>query len=106
MTRVQQEALSGAIGYALARVMDGRALLIVPAPANEQIRGSSPPWAGRNIMQMRNSSIQTQLQTVATAYVQGDGFNLNRAANLFLRGLRALVHRFICGIAISPRIFL
>jgi len=34
--------------------------------------------------------IQTQLQTVANAYVQGDGFNLSRAANQLREDLRAL----------------
>jgi len=40
LTRIQQEALSVSDRLTLlARVMDGRALLIVPAPANE-----TDPW--------------------------------------------------------------
>src|SRR6266480_194790 len=34
--------------------------------------------------------IQTQLQTAANAYVQGDGFNLSRAANQLRENMRAL----------------
>src|SRR4030095_4005638 len=34
--------------------------------------------------------LQSELQTVANSYVQGDGFNLNRAANQLRQNLRAL----------------
>ncbi|HAF03560.1 MAG TPA: hypothetical protein DCG89_07160, partial [Spartobacteria bacterium] len=34
--------------------------------------------------------IQIQLQTLATAYVQGDGFNFSRASNQLRENLRAL----------------
>ena len=92
LTRVQQEALSVSDRLALlARVMDGRALLIVPAPANETDPWVEPALGGsRYYADAQFAPIQTQLQTVANAYVQGDGFNLNRAANQLREDLRAL----------------
>ena len=92
LTRVQQEALSVSDRLTLlARVMDGRALLIVPAPANETDPWVEPALGGsKYYADAQFASIQTQLQTVATAYVQGDGFNLNRAANQLREDLRAL----------------
>ena len=92
LTRVQQEALSVSDRLTLlARVMDGRALLIVPAPANETDPWVEPALGGsKYYADAQFAPIQTQLQTVATAYVQGDGFNLNRAANQLREDLRAL----------------
>ena len=92
LTRVQQEALSVSDRLTLlARVMDGRALLIVPAPANETDPWVEPALGGsRYYADAQFAPIQTQLQTVANAYVQGDGFNLNRAANQLRENLRAL----------------
>ena len=92
LTRVQQEALSVSDRLALlARVMDGRALLIVPASTNETDPWVEPALGGsRYYADAQFAPIQTQLQTVANAYVQGDGFNLNRAANQLRENLRAL----------------
>jgi cytochrome c-type biogenesis protein CcsB len=92
LTRVQQEALSVSDRLTLfARVMDGRALLIVPAPANETDPWVEPAISGsRYYADAQFAPIQTQLQTVAGAYAQGDGFNLNRAANQLRENLRAL----------------
>lgn len=92
LTRAQQEALSVSDRLTLlARVMDGRALLIVPAPTNETDPWVEPALGGsRYYADAQFAPIQTQLQTVASAYVQGDGFNLNRAANQLRENLRAL----------------
>ena len=92
LTRVQQEALSVSDRLTLlARVMDGRALLIVSAPASETDPWVEPALGGsRYYADTQFAPIQTQLQTVANAYVQGDGFNLNRAANQLRENLRAL----------------
>jgi len=92
LTRVQQEALSVSDRLTLlARAMDGRALLIVPAPANETDPWVEPALGGsRYYPDAQFAPIQTQLQTVASAYVQGDGFNLNRAANQLREDLRVL----------------
>ena len=92
LTRVQQEALSVSDRLTLlVRVMDGRALLIVPAPANETDPWVEPALGGsRYYADAQFAPIRTQLQAVANAYVQGDGFNLNRAANQLRENLRAL----------------
>jgi cytochrome c-type biogenesis protein CcsB len=91
LTRVQQEALSVSDRLTLlARVMDGRALLIVPAPANETDPWVDPSGWSRYYSQEQVTPVQTQLQTVGNSYVQGDGFNLNRAANQLRENLRAL----------------
>jgi cytochrome c-type biogenesis protein CcsB len=92
LTRVQQEALSVSDRLTLlARVMDGRALVIIPAPANETDPWAEPALGGSKYYTgAQFAPIQTQLQTVANAYVQGDGFNLNRAANQLRENLRSL----------------
>jgi cytochrome c-type biogenesis protein CcsB len=92
LTRAQQEALSvnDRLGL-LAGVMDGRALLILPAPMNE-----TDPWLAPTLNGSKYYSdtqlepVHTGLQTVVKAYVQGDGFNLSRAANRLRQDLRAL----------------
>jgi len=92
LTRPQQEALSVNDRLALlARVMDGRALLIVPAPVNQ-----TDPWFAPTLSESKYYSdaqlepVHSRLQTVANSYVQGDGFNLSRAANQLRQELRAL----------------
>jgi cytochrome c-type biogenesis protein CcsB len=92
LSRVQQEALSVSDRLTLlARVMDGRALLIVPSPANETDPWVEPALGGsKYYADAQFAPIQTQLQTVAKAYVQGDEFSLSRAANQLREDLRAL----------------
>src|SRR6266487_3335399 len=92
LDRVQQESLSVNDRLALlGNVMNGSALLIIPAPANETDPWVEPALGGsRYYADAQFAPIQTQLQTVASAYVQGDGFSLSRAANQLRENLRAL----------------
>ena len=92
LTRAQQEALSVNDRLTLlSRVMDGRALLIVPAPANETDPWVEPALTGsKYYSEAQVAPVQTELQTVVNSYVQGDGFNLSRAANQLRENLRAL----------------
>jgi cytochrome c-type biogenesis protein CcsB len=91
LNRVQQEALGVSDRLTLfARLMDGSALLIVPAAKNE-----TDPWVDPSVWSKYYSEaplapVQTQLQTLATAYVNGDGFSFSRAANQFRENLRSL----------------
>jgi cytochrome c-type biogenesis protein CcsB len=92
LTRVQQEALSVSDRLTLlAHVMDGSALLILPAPANETDPWLEPALSGSKYYpEVQLAPIQSQLQTVATGYVNGDAFNFSRAANQLRENLRAL----------------
>jgi cytochrome c-type biogenesis protein CcsB len=91
LIRVQQEALSVSDRLTLlAHVMDGSALLIVPAPASETDAWVDPSGWSKYYSEAQVAPVQTQLQTVANSYVQGDGFNLGRAANQLRENLRAL----------------
>jgi cytochrome c-type biogenesis protein CcsB len=91
LTRVQQEALSVSDRLTLlAHVVDGSALLIVPAPASETDPWVDPSGWSKYYSEAQVTPLQTQLQTVANSYVQGDGFNLSRAANQLRENLRAL----------------
>jgi cytochrome c-type biogenesis protein CcsB len=91
LTRVEQEALSVSDRLTLlARVMDGSALLIVPAPASETDPWVDPSAWSKYYSEAQVAPLQAQLQAVATWYVQGDGFNLDRAANQLRENLRAL----------------
>src|SRR4029077_15365205 len=91
LTRVQQEALSVSDRLTLlAHVMDGSALLIVPAPTSETDPWVDPSGWSKYYSETQLAPIQTQLQTVASSYVQGDGFNLSRAANQLRENLRGL----------------
>jgi cytochrome c-type biogenesis protein CcsB len=91
LTRVQQEALSVSDRLTLlAHVMDGSALLIIPAPIKETDPWVDPSGWSKYYSEAQVAALQTQLQTVANSYVQGDGFNLSRAANQLRQGLRGL----------------
>ena len=91
LDRVQQEALGVSDRLTLfARVMDGSALLIVPAPTNETDPWVEPSGWSKFYSEAQFAPVQTQLQTAATAYVNGDGFNFSRAANQLRDNLRGL----------------
>src|SRR6266566_4087898 len=90
-TRVQQEALGVSDRLTLfARAMDGSALLIVPAPTNETDPWVEPSGWSKFYAEAQFAPVQTQLQTAATAYINGDGFNFSRAANQLRDNLRGL----------------
>ena len=91
LDRVQQEALSVSDRLALlANAMNGSALLIVPAPKSETEAWVVPPEFSRYYSETQFAPIQIQLQTMATGYVQGDGFNFSRAASQLRESLRSL----------------
>src|SRR5882724_4187427 len=91
LDRVQQEALGVSDRLTLfARVMDGSALLIVPAPTNETDPWVEPSGWSKFYSEAQFAPVQTQLQKAATAYVNGDGFNFSRAANQLRDNLRGL----------------
>src|SRR5438093_6206903 len=91
LTRVQQEALSVSDRLTLlAHVMDGSALLIVPAPASETDAWVDPSGLSKYYSEAQVAPLQTQLQTIANSYVQGDGFNFSRASNQLRENLRVL----------------
>jgi cytochrome c-type biogenesis protein CcsB len=91
LDRVQQEALGVSDRFTLfARVIDGSALLIVPAPTNETDPWVEPAGWSKFYSEAQFAPVQTQLQTAATAYVNGDGFNFSRAANQLRDNLRGL----------------
>lgn len=91
LTRVQQEALSVSDRLTLlAHVMDGSSLLIVPAPTSKTDPWVDPSGWSKYYSEAQVAPLQTQLQSVANSYVQGDGFNLSRAANQLRENLRAL----------------
>ncbi|HZS17793.1 MAG TPA: cytochrome c biogenesis protein CcsA [Candidatus Udaeobacter sp.] len=92
LTRAQQEALTVNDRLALlAGVMDGRALLILPAPMNETDPWLAPTLNGsKYYSDAQLAPVHTGLQTVVKSYLQGDGFNLSRGANQLRQNLRAL----------------
>jgi ABC-type transport system involved in cytochrome c biogenesis permease subunit len=91
--RIQQEALGVSDRLALfAHVMDGAALLIVPATKNQ-----TDPWVmpdpstvSRYYTQEQFGTAESQLQAMVSAYAQGDAFKFTRAANQLRDNLRAL----------------
>jgi cytochrome c-type biogenesis protein CcsB len=91
LDRVQQEALAVSDRLALlANVMNGSALLIVPASKSETDAWVVPPEFSRYYSETQFAPVQIELQTMATSYVQADGFNFSRAASRLGESLRAL----------------
>jgi hypothetical protein len=91
LDRMQQEVMSVSERLALfAHVMDGSAFLIVPASKSETDPWVVPPGYATYYSEAQFGSTQPQLQTMATAYVNGDAFGFSRAANQLREGLRTL----------------
>jgi cytochrome c-type biogenesis protein CcsB len=91
LDRVQQEALGVSDRLTLfSHVLDGSALLIVPASGNETDPWVDPLGWSKYYSEAQFAPVQVQLQALATAYVNGDGFNFSRAANQLQENLRSL----------------
>ncbi|PYL14772.1 MAG: hypothetical protein DMF43_00275, partial [Verrucomicrobia bacterium] len=91
LDRIQQEALGVSDRLVLfSNVMDGSALLIIPAPRNETDAWVQPSEFARYYSDAQFAPVQTQLQTLVNAYAQGDGFNFSRATHQLRENLRAL----------------
>jgi cytochrome c-type biogenesis protein CcsB len=91
LTRLQSEVMSVTERLALfAHVMDGSAFLLAPAPEKTTDAWIVPPAFAQYYNEQQFAPVQTQLQTMANAYVKGDGFGFSRAANQLRDGLRQL----------------
>jgi cytochrome c-type biogenesis protein CcsB len=91
LERDQAEALAVSDRLALlTNVINGSALLIVPASKSETDAWVVPPEFSRYYSETQFAPVQIQLQTMATSYVQADGFNFSRAASQLRESLRAL----------------
>jgi len=91
LDRVQQEALTVSDRLAmLSNVTNGSGFLIIPAPRNETDPWVEPSEFSHYYTEAQFAPLQTQLQTLVTAYAQGDGFNFSRAASQLREGLREL----------------
>ena len=91
LDRLQSEVMSVSERLALfAHVMDGSAFLLVPAAKKTTDAWVVPPEFSQYYEEKQFAPLQTQLQTMATAYTKGDGFQLGRAANQLRDGLRGL----------------
>jgi cytochrome c-type biogenesis protein CcsB len=91
LDRLQSEVMSVSERLALfAHVMDGSAFLLVPAPEKTTDAWLVPPDFARHYSVSQFNEPQTQLQTLATAYAKGDGFQFSRASNQLRDGLRGL----------------
>jgi cytochrome c-type biogenesis protein CcsB len=91
LSRLQSEVMSVSERLALfAHVMDGSSFLLVPAAQKETDPWVVPPGFTQYYQEAQFAPLQTQLQTMANAYVHGDSFGFGRAANQLREGLRAL----------------
>jgi cytochrome c-type biogenesis protein CcsB len=73
-----------------AHVMDGSAFLLAPAPEKTTDPWIVPPAFAQYYNEQQFAPVQTQLQTMANAYVKADAFGFSRAANQLRDGLRQL----------------
>ncbi|HEY2614134.1 MAG TPA: cytochrome c biogenesis protein CcsA [Chthoniobacterales bacterium] len=91
LDRQQSEVMGVSERMALfAHVMDGSVFLLVPAAEKATDAWLVPPEFGRYYNETQFAPLQSQLQTLATAYAKGDGFQFGRAANQLRDGLRVL----------------
>jgi cytochrome c-type biogenesis protein CcsB len=91
LDRFQQEVMRVSERLTLfAHVMDGSAFLIVPSSQNATDVWVVPPAYGTYYTDTQFAPVETQLQTMATAYVQGDSFKFSRGANQLREKVRGL----------------
>ena len=91
LDRVQNEVMSVTERLSLfARVMDGSGFLLAPAPEKATDPWIVPPAFAQYYNEQQFVPVQTQLQTMANAYVKGDSFAFSRAANQLRDNLRQL----------------
>ncbi len=91
LDRLQTETMSVSERLSLfARVMDGSAFLLAPAPEKATDPWIVPPAFAQYYSEQQFIPVQTQLQTMANAYVKGDSFAFGRAGNQLRDGLRQL----------------
>ena len=96
LNRLQSEVMSVSERLGLfANVMNGAAFLLVPAPEKTTDPWLVPPAFAQYYKEEQFGPVQTQLQTMANAYVKGDSFTFSRAANQLRENVRQL----------SPRIY-
>jgi cytochrome c-type biogenesis protein CcsB len=96
LSRLQSEVMSVTERLSLfARVMDGSAFLLAPAPEKTTDPWIVPPAFAQYYNEQQFVPVQTQLQAMANAYVKADSFAFSRAANQLRDNLRQL----------SPRIY-
>lgn len=91
LDRLHNEAMN--VGERLglfAHVMDGSALLIVPASKNEVDPWTVPPEFSRYYGETQFAPAQVALQATATAYVNGESFQFSRSAKTLRDALRSL----------------
>ncbi|MDQ2824471.1 MAG: cytochrome c biogenesis protein CcsA, partial [Verrucomicrobiota bacterium] len=91
LSRLQQEAISVSDRLALlAHLMDGSALLIVPAATSETAPWVTPPEFTKYYSEKQFAPAREQFLALAAAYVQGDSLQFSRAAKLLHDKLRDL----------------
>lgn len=91
LSRLQSEVMSVGERLALfAHVMDGSAFLLAPAPEKATDPWIVPPAFAQYYNEQQFAPVQTQLQTMANAYLKGDSFVFSRAANQLRDNLRQL----------------
>jgi cytochrome c-type biogenesis protein CcsB len=91
LDRIQSEVMSVSERLALfAHVMDGSAFLLVPAPEKATDAWLVPPAFAQYYNASQFAAPETQLQTLATAYAKGDGFQFSRAGNQLRDAVRGL----------------
>ena len=91
LDRIQSEAMAVGERLALlAHLMDGSAFLIVPAAAKETDPWVVPPDFPKYYSEQQFEPVRSQLQAVATSYVQPDSFQFSRAGKMLRDNLRLL----------------
>ena len=91
LSRLQSEVMNVSERLDLfARIMNGSAFLLVPAAEKETDPWVVPPGFDQYYTETQFAPLQTQLQSLAQGYLQGDSFAFSRGSNQVRDGLRAL----------------